>query len=450
MLLDQTVANYMGHSSPAGDIGIEIETEFKGPLPPSTKTKFWKTEADGSLRNGLEYTSVGAIPFEKLEDALIDFEAMTKGYNFRESVRTSVHLHVNSCKLTMKEVLQVVTAYWLFENVLVEPHGSLRRGNLFCLRAKDAEDIVSEVVHLVRALHYNTKKFSSSLWGDSYRYAALNLASLAKYGSMEFRFLSGTTDTKEIYFWVDLLYHFWKNASSMDIKDMVELAGAGQPQKENLLTLLVGEQRKKELLSMVDDNWPTLVEENVPYAMRILAAFGRSETKEEFKKPYIISTMYDDLETDEFVHQGNLTFPPKPKKRTLKKSKFIYHPFENVPQKKQNIRFHPAVSTPMRKILRAAEIVEGGAYYIIEWQGVMYELTRSQYRELCAGLTIHVGGVNIGWAVLNPPPTPSQEVEVPQEPDPTWLNVSDEIVDEIVSLSNHPFLNTWGTPASNG
>jgi hypothetical protein len=410
MLIDQTVARYMGLHSPAGDIGIEIETEFKGPLPLSTKTNFWKTEADGSLRNGLEYTSVGAIPFGKLEEALLDFEDMTKGYNFRESMRTSVHLHVNSCNLTMKEVLQVVTAYWLFENVLVEPHGSLRRGNLFCLRAKDAEDIVNEVVHLVRGLHYNEKKFSSQLWGDSYRYAALNLAALAKYGSMEFRFLSGTTDTKEIHFWVDLLFHFWKNASSMDIKDMVDLAGAGQPQKENLLTLLIGEKRKKELLSMVDDNWPALVEENVPYAMRILAAFGRSEQTKDFKKPYIASTLYDDLETDEFVYKDNLAFAPRKKKVPLKKSKFIYHPFENAPQKKQNIRFHPMVSTPMRKILRAAEVIEGGSFYIIEWQGGMYEISRAQYKELCAGLTINIAGVSIGWSVLNTPPTPSQDI----------------------------------------
>lgn len=396
MLLDKKVSDYFDRKIPKGDIGIEIEAEFNGVPPPGFVTDFWKTEQDGSLRNGLEYTSNNPVPYKHLRDALNEFAAKTKDFNFRESIRTSVHVHFNAGRLTMKEVFQVAVAYWLFENVLVEPHGSLRRGNLYCLRAKDADDIVNAVCDTIKYLQ-GVKKIGGfptvNLWGDNYRYAALNFAALGKYGSMEFRFMSGTTDTEEIYFWVDLLYQLFTNSVQLDVKRMVELAGAGRAEKELLLTTLIGKDKKEKLLSLVESSWPDMVEENVPYAMRVLAALERKDNSASFAKPYILSTRFDDLETDAFVDKDNTTFAPR-KQKLPKTEKYVHHPFENVKQE-QNYRLAPGLPKRTRNACRLAKRLNEESY-TFPWDDNIWYISPEQFKSIRSGIPVTIGSVTLG------------------------------------------------------
>jgi hypothetical protein len=77
--------------------------------------------------------------------------------------------------------------------------GENREGNLFCLRARDAEFVL---FRLLRSLKERNLKY---LKDDMIRYSSLNYCSLFKYGSLEFRGMRGTGDLDAIYEWVEII-----------------------------------------------------------------------------------------------------------------------------------------------------------------------------------------------------------------------------------------------------
>src|ERR1700761_3192694 len=187
-----------------GEIGLEIECEgtnlFNAPV------QYWVTHQDNSLRNHgdhppIEYVLQKPIPRGDVPKALdyLSKKLKESGSTIDESTRTSVHVHVNCQKLTMKEVYQYILLYMIFEEILVDFSGPGRPGNLFCLRAKDAEYNVQVMENAIKTESF-TEMFSPDL-----RYTACNTASLGKFGSLEFRSLRGTVDQELIQTWVDIL-----------------------------------------------------------------------------------------------------------------------------------------------------------------------------------------------------------------------------------------------------
>lgn len=188
-----------------GVVGIELEAE--GNLY-QINTPYWKTEVDGSLRNGgLEFILKKPVPMESLADALDQFAEQAKGMTFSKSIRTSCHVHMNVQPYTFKELYAIIGAYWLFEDILVEMCGRDRVGNLFCLRASDAAASVHWVVDSIKnTLTSWSRKFLLDFHVDHSKYAALNLSALARYGSLEFRSMRGIYTKKEISQWVNILH----------------------------------------------------------------------------------------------------------------------------------------------------------------------------------------------------------------------------------------------------
>lgn len=301
-MLSKTVGEYLGKNVVPGDIGIEVEVEFDGP-PAIVETDTWRTTEDGSLRNGVEYVLRSPIKHSSLQKALAELEANTGEASFQESIRTSVHVHINAGAMTWEQVFAATVAYLLVENILVEPHGSFRKGNLHCLRAKDADSFVNMLCDSIRILKSPNSTFAPiPLFSDRYRYASLNLCALGKYRSMEFRFLRGMTDTKDIYFWTDVLYMLVRNGMNQTVASMVDLAGRGQNEKEILLDRLFGPV-SKTLIDLAGDGWQGMIEENVVHALRILKALSEPVKNKTSSKThfFIRSTISDDLESDEFL-----------------------------------------------------------------------------------------------------------------------------------------------------
>jgi len=204
---DALVRRGVGSRLCDGAVGIELEAEGSVDNP---GFMFWKAEADGSLRNnGIEYILKRPLSLPDLKSALTEFEEKTKHCKFAVSPRTSCHVHVNVQKFTFQELYAVVGAYWLFEPILLEHCGPSRISNLFCLQASDASHIVSDVIYSIkRAYEYPENAFLMEFNNDEHKYAALNLASLPRFGSIEFRSMRGIYKKKEIYDWADLLYTF--------------------------------------------------------------------------------------------------------------------------------------------------------------------------------------------------------------------------------------------------
>lgn len=187
-----------------GEIGLEIECEgmnlFDKPI------SYWSTHPDNSLRPykdhpPLEYVLRKPLSRADTTKALTYLTRKLKeaGSTLIESTRTSVHVHLNCQQLTLKQVYQFWCLYSVFEEMLIEFSGPDRVGNLFCLGGKHAEQ---NVIVMEQAIQ--TENFGE-LFDNNLRYTSCNMASIGKFGSMEFRCMRGTVDQHLIQTWVDLL-----------------------------------------------------------------------------------------------------------------------------------------------------------------------------------------------------------------------------------------------------
>ena len=188
-------------AAPVGsEIGIEIEVEGRN-LPRQNLTG-WVLHEDGSLRGeSAEYVFRGPIPRAGVPNRLAILE---RGFVANESVinesyRTSVHVHMNVRDFLIKHIYNNIILYVICEDILAELAGKDRVGNLFCLRAKDAEYFLESLRSAI--VTDNLRELAA----DNLRYSAVNPASMWRHGSLEFRSFRGTTDMRLIQQWVDVL-----------------------------------------------------------------------------------------------------------------------------------------------------------------------------------------------------------------------------------------------------
>ena len=197
-----------------GDIGLEIEVEGSN-LPRCTK--YWRNEQDGSLKGEetAEYVLSKPGNLEYISNALqyLDNLYTSTGTRVDNTVRAGVHVHINCQRLTMTQLYNFITIYLILENLLVRWCGEFREGNLFCLRACDAEWLLS----VIRAAALdNRKQFRQRFHKDELRYASMNLKALGDYGSLEFRAMRGTRDLGLIYKWAETLFNLREFACTFD------------------------------------------------------------------------------------------------------------------------------------------------------------------------------------------------------------------------------------------
>lgn len=193
-----------------GDFGLEIEVE--GYNLPVIDTKNWKTEEDGSLRGGREYIFRNPVTLPNVPKLL---NSLTRALYKAEaelsfSFRTSVHVHMNMQQCSYQQILNTIYTYILLEDPLMNFCGESRKGNRFCLRVEDAEYLITVLTGLfgggVRELGRIQK--------DITRYSAINIESLRKYGSLEFRAMEGNLNVSRLTTWVTALNNIREFACS--------------------------------------------------------------------------------------------------------------------------------------------------------------------------------------------------------------------------------------------
>lgn len=192
------------------DVGIEIEMEGHNL---HIHCPGWIETEDGSLRGeSAEYVLRRPIKAKEVPLYLTRLQKHLKenGAVLAPSDRCGVHIHINCQQMTEEEVFKFAILYMVVEDLLVKWCGPTREGNLFCLRAKDAEALV---YFLTEAIQKNKIAW---LTDKDIRYAALNFTSLSKYGSLEFRTMQTPENFKTIETWVEML---------MDIKQASQKYG---------------------------------------------------------------------------------------------------------------------------------------------------------------------------------------------------------------------------------
>lgn len=226
-MIREQLANFYAIKPKDGTFGIEIETEaksqdcyppyfLKGKLidtPQGQKAgyhipsmAYWEGHEDGSLRDfGVEYVLKEPLSFYETLNALEEFRRETKGVKFsKDGAGTSVHVHINMAKESFLTLGNFLTLYTLFENILVEYSGPQRRSNLFALPTRCAEKTFQNIVRMFKGVERGDG-YACQFNIENVKYAALNLAPLCYFGSIEIRSFRGSTNADEISEWVRVL-----------------------------------------------------------------------------------------------------------------------------------------------------------------------------------------------------------------------------------------------------
>jgi len=251
----------MSYAAHKGTFGLEIETETVEAYD-VPKFSFWDVHRDGSLRNfGQEYVLKQPLDFnEHIPLALEEFRVKTSKIPFiKDSVTTSVHVHINFLGETFQTLGNFLTIYSLTENLLIRMSGADRLSNLFALPICDAETTFFNMKNMldgIKAKQYNFMVFDP----EHTKYAAINLAALSRFGSLEIRSFRGTVDTKEIHDWIGTLNQVFQYSKSDFTPD--QFMDRYKKDNSDLLTNIFGPYREK----IRHKNEESLIEQNVWYA----------------------------------------------------------------------------------------------------------------------------------------------------------------------------------------
>lgn len=193
----------------AGDLfGIEVECEGKnvGFLGAAADIlNDWAPHNDGSLRNWKNYPPCewvfnGPANYKKSVERvnnLFDMFEKNKA-QLHCSNRTSIHIHFNMGDKTAYQLINTYILFTILEDLLDSYCGEDRNGNLFCLSSRHAE---GQVRWLEDAIFKNYRiKFN-----DNWRYCSLNLASLNKFGTIEFRGMRGLDNREDVLAWLSIV-----------------------------------------------------------------------------------------------------------------------------------------------------------------------------------------------------------------------------------------------------
>jgi hypothetical protein len=208
--LQQHVKVHQFARNNADAFGIELELEGRGLVPAVPQHALWDyftTHEDNSLRvireDGERIEYVFKQPFDydttiKATKILFDHLNSDKAEVF-ESYRTSLHVHVNCGRESMRTIYNFITLSLMFDELFSSTAAKHRIGNNFCLRARDAQYQIEELIMSIQG--------HSGPWAlnSNHRYSSINFVSLNKFGTIEFRIMECMTDFKRAKHWIDTL-----------------------------------------------------------------------------------------------------------------------------------------------------------------------------------------------------------------------------------------------------
>lgn len=280
-------------TEPERILGIEIEAEFdervtNDVLRYAIPMNGWRAERDGSLRNGLEYVFNQPMTLTSADKALKTFAEKTAAFPFRYSIRTSVHFHINVSTYRLSQIFSILAGYLLVENILVAYNGIDREGNLFCLRSKDAEGLILD---LSRELE-SGRLFNNSA-SDNTRYSSLNLKALKRFGSLEFRFVKGTTDVNLIWIWALTFIKIIDFFKDKTVDEILNLYTQREPLE--ILKLVLYDKMYAKIGEVFNiDQVDMMMQENALYLMVLNSALNKATflDKEQTNEDSVVDPVY--------------------------------------------------------------------------------------------------------------------------------------------------------------
>lgn len=215
-MLTYAVNKTVAPSNKLASLGIELEVEGRN-LPSEgdlARVTFgganWTTHRDGSLR-GENYEYVLSKPLN-----IDDLTKMVEGlYNifYRKNTtltlsnRCSTHVHYNVGGCKINDITNMLVLWFTFEKALIRFCGEERTTNHFCLSYEDSPEVLMGWERAIKTGDFNFPE-------DRYKYAAINLNTLSKFGSLEVRTMRACTEPKDIIDWAKFINALFNRAKA--------------------------------------------------------------------------------------------------------------------------------------------------------------------------------------------------------------------------------------------
>jgi len=190
-------------------MGVEIELEGTGRID---YVPGWNAVNDGSLRGegGREYVCSRPYNGSDLVEALTVLEGSFKEHTPTLSRDASVHVHVDCTPLEWDSMINFVLLSLIFEPLLMAAFCPDRQNNPFCQRAVDNDGLIDSGANWLAAAA-NRKRYGHA------RYAATNLLSLQRFGSVEFRGHPAEYKKAPLLDWCNAILSMYNFCTKVDI-----------------------------------------------------------------------------------------------------------------------------------------------------------------------------------------------------------------------------------------
>ena len=203
-------------------VGIELEYE-RIKIDPYTilNLDLWEITEDGSLRMvepgtmslELRYKRpLGGLDSEKALVSLNRF--LKRDSTILVSERTGLHVHVDFRDVSIDQLRNFYIYYLLSEPFLYNYSGAGRDKNIFCVPMYRTPAIITGQLNLGA---FTAKSRIGRSLQSMHKYSGINLGSLARKGSIEFRMHPSSTDVNRIQQWINILLKLTEEGTTAKI-----------------------------------------------------------------------------------------------------------------------------------------------------------------------------------------------------------------------------------------
>lgn len=204
-------------------LGLEVETEnlplrkwyhwSEGDGFTDLPFRYWRVRRDPSLKgtDPWEFVFIEPLGGKNVVRAVRELAAYLAKNKDRLvlSERASLQVHLDFRPCALHELTNFVVLYAVFEKALYRYCGSEREHSIFCTPLWKMNDDIPTIAQVLNSS--SMQEFTTSLQYVQ-KYSGLNLAPLARYGSVEVRMHPAERRSKPILQWVNLLLCLHKAA----------------------------------------------------------------------------------------------------------------------------------------------------------------------------------------------------------------------------------------------
>jgi hypothetical protein len=219
---------------PETHIGIEIEAEQAYNIDMDALEPYWNVKEEGSIRGvGAELVLAQPLCGKDLSIALDVLDEVNRKRKFplAFSDRCSDHIHLDVRDLTHGQLYAFILWYSIFERPIFKFAGGNRDKSVYAVPVYDAMENVRQMhkcdsdVNLLRLLQ-------NEGGNNRYKYLAINIGAVGRFGSVEFRHHVGTDDKERLTKWINIIMCLKRAAlnNDMDPEDLPTFISANGAQ----------------------------------------------------------------------------------------------------------------------------------------------------------------------------------------------------------------------------